>query len=540
MRLATLRALTLTTMIVACASVAGIAEDWVGPTQPDYDWKNNAGTVAPPDGRSFPFLNRQLPLVIDGVTAGPDNVFQDQQAYDMFAWQVFIALNWPTSAGGPDYGQPADNLSIGQGPDNDRVWESFIDPGKIFKSDGSEPDPYPTQPESRVLAPTKRTHLVNEADEAFFNLEKPMPPIVDLNGNYARYEIRVNRTEYDFIKHEKLYNKAGQNASKYVKEGITLQFPAGCIELKLAWKKLVVRDNDNAGEGVFYDDPNRFYTRRVDILEPFAPGKPTRKDQLYGLVGMHIMYLAQQRTGASDAGADAIHEWVWPTFEHVDNAPLADLREDIGKPQKMVTGAWGYTRSGNQRKWERQPLKQRYNFFDQYPPNAGSLMSSIGGFSPASRARMLSVNNYFSMLGNYYQSKDGTIKLPARLPSQITKVITNNNAVVASKWTHALNEHMQKELGGTVWANYRLVTTQHATEPGLYQKWKATHAQSAAPPSATIIAGNPAPVSVGNAVAETYMQINGSCMNCHSGATFGGPDGKSAYANFSFMLQRAK
>ncbi len=66
--------------------------------------------------------------------------------------------------------------------------------------------------------------------------------------------------------------------------------------------------------------------------------------------------------------------------------------------------------------------------------------------------------------------------------------------------------------------------------------------------SGTIRAGNPAPVSLGNTAAETYMQINGSCMNCHSGATlnFTYPSLDEPWLNqkpdsdFSFMLQRAQ
>ena len=81
---------------------------------------------------------------------------------------------------------------------------------------------------------------------------------------------------------------------------------------------------------------------------------------------------------------------------------------------------------------------------------------------------------------------------------------------------------MQTKLAGTVWENYRLISTQWPTDPS-------------AP-----TAGNPAPVSLGNPVMETYMQVNGSCMGCHFGSTFGGDDKKSALANFSFMLQRAE
>ena len=159
---------------------------------------------------------------------------------------------------------------------------------------------------------------------------------------------------------------------------------------------------------------------------------------------------------------------------------------------------------------------------------------------------MESINPRTTSSPDYYQKKDD------RLSSQIAKVITNNNDIIVSKWTYALNAAMQAKLKAvdakSPWSNYRLVTTQWPSNPKLTAKWEA-YLASLDPPqrlgAGTIRAGNPAPVSLGNAVAETYMQINGSCMNCHSGATLGFDKigqtklGYKPDADFSFMLQRA-
>ena len=50
--------------------------------------------------------------------------------------------------------------------------------------------------------------------------------------------------------------------------------------------------------------------------------------------------------------------------------------------------------------------------------------------------------------------------LDERSPSQTLRVITDNNAVSESKWTKNRNRVMQEKLKGTVWENYRLISTQ--------------------------------------------------------------------------------
>jgi len=101
--------------------------------------------------------------------------------------------------------------------------------------------------------------------------------------------------------------------------------------------------------------------------------------------------------------------------------------------------------------------------------------------------------------------------------------------VVDSEWTKSLNAHMHEQLKGTIWENYRLVSTQWPSVP-----------DAPIPTGYNVSLGVPAPVSLGNAVLETYLQVNGSCMGCHAGATteLNGVD-KQSPTNFSFMLQRA-
>jgi len=494
----------------------------------------------------------KFPATPAGSKADPKQVlFETQQAFDVFSWQTFIALNWPSD---PSHaGLPDASVLIGEKPAAPRVWNSFIPPENVFKSGGAKPDDYEVTEvkESGPLAITKRTHLLDELDEAFFNLEQPLPPIVDTNNEYIRYEVRLNQTEYDFIvtgaelygNHYPLYSRLGQR--RFIGKGGKIKFPDGCIELKVAWKKI--------GTG---DDASRFFTREVDVIDNPTAGQTAAKKETYGMIAMHIMYLVE-----------GVPQWVWPTFEHVDNAPISDLR---GSTRKIVGefhlggGApfdnWKDGKGGSDAS-DYNPLAKRYNLFD--PAAASKDMGLyIGGFSPESREAMMTTNQINNGgAQNYFQKKEAqNITVPARMPSQITKVITANNAIIASKWTYALNGKMHWMLrqGGadSVWQNYRLVTTQWPSDPEITKTWqdeldtwnKAHPGKEQLMSSGTIKAGNPAPVSLGNTAAETYMQINGSCMNCHSGATlnFTYPSLDEPWLNqkpdsdFSFMLQRAQ
>lgn len=442
-------------------------------TPPRYP--EECDTIDLPAGFHFPELTSELPYDLGSLQSDPETrsatpaeceIFEVQKMFDLFSWQAFVGLNWPAD----DKGAPLPG-KIGSSPKSQRVWETYLSPSQIFKKKGATPDKWGTPESVRGLqANSKHTHILDEVDEAFFNLETPMPPITDLNNAYVRYEIRINEEEYDYLVRNKLYSTQGQ--ADFIKNKKTVSFPSGTIapspaygamELKVAWKKM--------GPG---DDPSKFHTITPVVEQPFAPGHKPITGDVYGLVGFHIMV----RTKSAP-------QWIWATFEHVNNGPVVDLRESV--PSKVTA-------------------KGKYNFWNAADER------SFGGFDPEvyqNLSTMKSAPNYFQPLNE-------------RIPSQITRVITDNNAVSESKWTKNLNKVMQEKLRGTVWENYRLISTQWPSDP-------------TAPG-----AGNPAPVSLGNPVMETYMQVNGSCMGCHAGATFGGSDKKSFDANFSFMLQRAQ
>jgi hypothetical protein len=82
----------------------------------------------PPQGLSFPAVSSTLPYDAPESSAL-------QQAFDIFSWASFVALNWPAN---PD-GTPMDG-PITSNPTAPRVWETYIDATGVFRPQGATPD----------------------------------------------------------------------------------------------------------------------------------------------------------------------------------------------------------------------------------------------------------------------------------------------------------------------------------------------------------------------------------------------------------------
>jgi hypothetical protein len=132
--------------------------------------------------------------------------------------------------------------------------------------------------------------------------------LVDQNGRVVYYGTHLNGRFADFFKKHDL-----ADPERILAADPQLEFPPGALELKSSWKVL--------GAG---DDPARYFTTVAVISELVTdeagsvvvdPAK-TREEKM-GLLGLHVV------------GTIVVHpEFIWATFEHVDNAP--DLPEGVG------------------------------------------------------------------------------------------------------------------------------------------------------------------------------------------------------------------
>jgi len=226
-----------------------------------------------------------------------------------FAWQSFVALNWPALAN--QRGVPDTNRKIGaSGP---VVWHTWKIPEEVFLANGGAPAAWDTY--ASALPPGCQTvpgEGPGAADLVLFRTSKVSSDtngnnalelanevvggtLTDQHGNLARYDIRFNKTEFDAIVQNRYYNVQGQNAAKVI------QLPAGVMEVKASWRILPASDPLQA----------RFFQRTAWIYTPADGTQPaTCTKTTVGLTGLHITQKTPTRP-----------QWIWATFEQIDNVP---------------------------------------------------------------------------------------------------------------------------------------------------------------------------------------------------------------------------
>ena len=219
-----------------------------------------------------------------------------------FAWKLFVAMNWPELPG--QKGIPDESKRIGD--PGITVWRSFKTSGELFQPDGRDPgpwnfgDPNPLIHLDQNAKATRRELELSEVKQAIGG------PLTDQHGNLTYYEKAANVISYDFIRQNKLYNMEGQ--TRYG----PIVFPFGALEVKVAWRIMTGGDNQN-----------RYYTMPAVVR---ANGGD--KNVTVGLVGLHII------TKTPNAP-----EWIWSTFEQIDNVP--------GAPPAGAAVSWSYNKPGS-------------------------------------------------------------------------------------------------------------------------------------------------------------------------------------------------
>jgi hypothetical protein len=220
-----------------------------------------------------------------------------------FAWQSFVGVNWPASAA--QRGVPDQARLIGQqGP---AVWQTWKRPEEVFYPDGRQPPQWNTDGDSlpaqcngaRLPIVLVRTSKVpgNSANREVQRAKEAVGgTLTDQHGNLVYFEVRMNRTIFDNIVANQYYNIEGQN------KATSVLFPTGVMEIKAAWRILTATDAP-----VRY----RYLRQAAWVYTPASGNDPaTCVTEEVGLVGLHITQKTPSRP-----------QWVWATFEHVDNVP---------------------------------------------------------------------------------------------------------------------------------------------------------------------------------------------------------------------------
>ena len=267
----------------------------------------------------------------------PDARNDVQSPFDNYSWQLFIALNWP--AGTP----PKTARQALTGDLGTRVWETWNRVSQVFGPAPGLADcgPTPAGLERFDIGSDTYGRPVGENEE--YIQAATGDPVIDVSGNWTIFERRVGNVEVAFLKapygHKEwmLTTRAGQaNLVTNYNKKPTVFFPVssdqtnganGAMEIKAAWRIL---DPAKHAENI-----RRFYVRRAFLtvapdLVRDAKGQPGGKicaQVDLGLVAMHILQ--------KNARIDGLQpQWIWSTFEHVDNAPLAKAPCDPVNPDQ--------------------------------------------------------------------------------------------------------------------------------------------------------------------------------------------------------------
>ncbi|POF32390.1 hypothetical protein [Roseibium marinum] len=273
------------------------------------------------------------------IGTGMDSMYY---AYAAYAWQDFLALNFPAAIGSDGAPTPEPSSTNGlnyNGGEYTTVWETYIEARDLFQDDGSAPPAFGSghsvpdicleqaRKEGKegvkvMVSPIAKGRTTSGSDvlDEYIQANR-MGPVVDQNGQYARFALNFNETMYDYVVDNTLYTPEGQEAfdtNDPDHSGSPLQWPRGAysedvveddigsIMVKAAWKIL-------GGT----DDPTRFH--RISAYVHNAAGgafgqEPTVEEscslETVALVGFHIVH-------RSNSGP----QWIWSTFEHIDNAP---------------------------------------------------------------------------------------------------------------------------------------------------------------------------------------------------------------------------
>lgn len=410
-----------------------------------------------------------------------------QRGFDFYSWLTFIAMN-----------SPADGKTIGQGPrpggDAVTTWEDLANYrplADVMLANGAHPT-WGTRivpPECQKLdGPNK---IIFHLGEEAFNQPFKTGPLIDQDGNFALFDILMNRPMYEFIAQKGLYSKQGQEvfedpiAFPPGNNPVTGDKPEsgrmGAIMLKVSYRILDPEKNK--------DLIGKFHTSDALIYFPGPPATkvgPACVEKKLGLIGFHVGHKTRNAP-----------QWVWTSFEHVSNVPDAD---DKGTPKITLP---------------------RYNFFNA---NCGNDCPAVNDTPP----QPWDPDTSLQFTGPYRSQVVRTKILPGPVIDEVAK----------------LNEAFRGILKGTVWENYELLTTQWPSDfncvlqvQGLEKDKK--NLMSVVDPTCA-----PAPTYLANTTLETYSQgrvplASSSCMACHGNATTQHVP-VATPSDFTFILEKAQ
>lgn len=354
--------------------------------------------------------------------------------FDDYSWRSFIALVWPAQTQNNQRGVPDTTQTVGgKGPG---VFETYKALWEVFHADGSAPVAWNQNEPASVNACGQTVasgDLVLASFSKFSDLGQAgfgslVGPLVAQGSTptYVSYLTAYNQVEFNQITSGQWYLKANLPS--------TITFNNSSLDVKSAWMDMT-----------FAQHPERYYTRTAWVMNP-ATGQCSQKT--VGLVGLHIVQKTPSRP-----------QWIWTTFEQVDNVPPA---------QPGAPGTFGFNNGSG----TAMPPKNPY------------------AINP--------------------------LPIPVPSPFNVTRALPINSS---TKSTNAAYQQALKSQGSGVWQFYQLVMTQWPLQLNPPNPIPPT--QSGGP--SNTFPGNGATSAFSNTTLETFDQgqpgtgIGGTgCMACHT------------------------
>ncbi|HSR52260.1 MAG TPA: hypothetical protein VLV83_15645 [Acidobacteriota bacterium] len=402
------------------------------------------------------------------IPGGAQNA--DLSQASAFAWQEFIALNWPAVQ------QTGDNNTRGvanssahfgdtSGP---LVWETYRNKVEIFPGNGGPPPGYVDDasqsygfdalPEyvydpSTVGTSDGQIPPCGSASSStpFVNLDEINE--IGLNEMFAGigadspspeqqfiYLAKANRTEYVYVAANKWWNdtNAGSVVSKtadYVKSNMEspppgstdyVSFPNGTVEMKSGWRLL------GADE-----DASRYRTATIRHYEKNSSGNPCYTDVTMAMMALHIIH----KTPTAPY-------FIFATFEQADNLRTSDgsLVEDVNGNIVANSGATPF-----------DPNITSQNATSADP----ATQDSVQVLSPHEAdctpdERLYYVNSVETGRGQPFASPQGTVCVNLRKHAIPQDVIDANQAAHSAISSY----NQQNGVTGSPWGYYKLINVQ--------------------------------------------------------------------------------
>ncbi len=544
--------------------MAGIARVWIGAggaamlSLGGLVYATSSPASAPPGI----IINSTFPTELNAGGGGAPNATLQQAA--AFAWQEFIALNWPAavdSSGNPVREMPAQDCLFGTGkgaPDcatRPLTWETIRGKVEIFGPTASgqkysDPPQYAnayTYPANACdpNAPASKPAWVNLDETSEIGFDAMYAGVNPAGGSPTNFDRQLIRFAAKANKKE--FDVANQNRKSKPSATNPITLSHGTVELKAAWRPLTKHETDT---GRFHMAKVRYYENTGKIVAPATsttaaiPGVCWR-EAVWGLVGLHII----QKTPSAPY-------FIYATFEQAENIlnPAGQPVEDAdGRPSSYPAPA-GNTNPATSITDGPNPPGQ---------PGGPGVTINGSGYCPAgANGRPVNQLYYVNTAGNLDVPTGGPIcinRRDRRIPLEI---------VMANQQAHQAIASYNSSNGVTSpWAYYKLVNVQFKpltkTVPG--QPYTGSDAATYYMANSVIetntvlqnfsggfvnvqnsgaisdfainVDKNPPPsksapfynvrVPVGGGKVASYLM--GGCMGCHGNAQAAGSD-------FSFIL----